>query len=112
MGAIPQKNAPFSEDWRLPLTLKFFTTLNEPHKSYFLTSALYSPQKNLIAPTFETTAQAAAKNGPYGAKKHSKNENNDNIMADIVADVDDQQIDRNKTSKKSKKEKKKKKKGK
>merc|ERR1712176_1251252 len=54
-------------DWRLPLTLKFFTTLNEPHKSYFLTSALYSPQKNLIAPTFETTAQSAAKNGPYGA---------------------------------------------
>merc|ERR1712013_133087 len=63
--SIPQKNAPFSEDWRLPLTLKFFTSLSEPHKSYFLTSALYSPQQNLIAPTFETTAQSAAKNGPF-----------------------------------------------
>ena len=36
--SIPQK-ALSSEDWR-------------PHKSYFLTWALYSAQQNLIAPTF------------------------------------------------------------
>eukprot|EP00483_Globobulimina_turgida_P002015 UN02017 len=66
------------EDWRLPLTLKVFDDLSEPNTSYFLTSALLSPQKNLIAPTFEATAQSAYKHGPFAAVK--LNGDNDEVM--------------------------------
>ena len=96
----------YGQDWRLPLTLKFFNSLNEPHKSYFLTSALYTPEKNLIAPTFETTARGAAEKGPIGSPHMAQN----STMADIVADVEHNPIDRKSERKKKRKKEREKKK--
>ena len=107
---IPQQGASNDDgqDWRLPLTLKFFNSLNEPHKSFFLTSALYTPEKNLIAPTFETTAQAAAKSGPFDKQSKHKQDASDDILSNMVADADYKQMDREKKSRKKKKSSKKK----
>ncbi len=65
------------EDWRLTLTLKVFDYLTEPNTSYFLTCALFSPEKNLCAPTYEMTAQSAYKYGPFSAQ------NNNDIQLEI-----------------------------
>eukprot|EP01084_Bolivina_argentea_P101399 181799_1 len=63
------------EDWRLTFTLKIFDYLSEPDVSYWLTCALFSPEKNLIAPTYEMTAQSAYKYGPYAVAANSGGDN-------------------------------------
>jgi len=57
--------------------LSSLSTLKEPFKSYFLTMTLRSPQRMLLTPTFEGTAQRVAGYGPNEA------------VAGLVVDADD-----------------------
>merc|ERR1719203_1109442 len=56
-------NASDVQDWRLPLALSVLKTLDEPFKSYFLTTTLCSPSRNMMAPALEAAAQRAAGQG-------------------------------------------------
>eukprot|EP01083_Nonionella_stella_P177317 622866_1 len=83
---IPKQNDRIEDDkkdWRSPLTLKVFNEMNELNKSYFLSAALYSPQRNLITPTFLSTAQSVARNGPYGVKKDDHRDDKKEEQQDV-----------------------------
>ncbi|ETO33682.1 hypothetical protein RFI_03420 [Reticulomyxa filosa] len=61
---LPVQGAGQGQDWRVQMMLKLFTILDEPHRSYFLASALSTPNKNLMPKNFEEMAKKTVQNGP------------------------------------------------
>ena len=62
---IPTNKSMTSKDWRLQLMLKFYNSLNEPFKSYWLTGMLFTPNNGcMLANNFKSTAERVYQNGP------------------------------------------------
>ncbi|ETO11910.1 hypothetical protein RFI_25466 [Reticulomyxa filosa] len=61
---LPVDGIGHGQDWRVQMISKLFTILDEPHRSYFLTAALNTPNRNLMPKDFEEIAKKTVQNGP------------------------------------------------